>query len=256
MQENTFDMQNITGMPPHPAIDNINDFTTGETVESLRALIKRFNWVIKSPSGNDGNIFQMSNAVCPKFTNSTTEVTSTFAGWKDAYQPALVDVIGSLYAFRAGSFRWKCWDSDSSQVSCFMMPEHPSLISGTVRLNKSFNQIGNTAVWEIDATDVKGAAEFICPYYHPTYTQINAFYTEFVDTEPDTYFHFTQPQTYPTFVRSRVDNAVSIAKAAGDDFNLGFLLGVPYCVPSNVVTDLIPQPRPQPSLVESTGPPL
>lgn len=256
MQENTFDMQNITGMPPHPAIDNINDYTTGETVESLRALIKRFNWVLKTPTGNNGNFIKLSNAVCPKFTNSNTEETSPFYGWRNDYQPALVDVIGSLYAFRTGGFRWKCWDSDSSQISCFMLPEHAALSASTIRSLGSFDQIGNTAVWEIDSTNVKGAAEFICPFYHPTYTQINAFYTAFTDTEPDTYFHFTQPQTYPIFVRSRTDNAMSIAKAAGDDFNLGFLLGVPFCVPSNVVTDLIPQPRPQPSLAESAGPPL
>lgn len=255
MQENTFDIQNITGMSPHPPDDNINDFTMGETVHSLRALIKRFNWVWKTPTGNDGNIVQFSNAVCPKFTNSVANEQETFKGWKDSYQPALVDVIGSLYAFRTGSFRWKCWDENSTQISCFMLPEHPALISGTIRTYDTFNQMGSTAVWEIDATNVKGAAEFSCPYYHPTYAQINAFYTEYVDTEPDTYFHFTQPQTYPTFVRSDTYSAMCIAKAGGDDINFGFLLGVPYCVPANLVTAVIPQPRPQPSLVESSGMP-
>lgn len=223
MQNSTKDIKSITGLPPRSSNTFVCDYTTGEEVYSLRALIKRFNWVVQA---ND-NHFSLPNTPYAMPIDYTSGQVATFQ------QCALVDIVSALFAFRNGSFRYKCWDDDSNLFVARCMPEHArtNIINFTAF---SLQNLGATAVTEMDAQSVKGAGEFQFPFYSPTYVHINANYIDFVATEPDLYFHFSQPQTLGIVSRSDTSSPAFIAKAAGDDFNLGFLLGVPDCIPEPV----------------------
>jgi hypothetical protein len=117
------------------------------------------------------------------------------------------------------------------------IPEHAASQIADVSTIDSAKNCGATGLCEMDAINVKGGAEFQFPFYAPVYTFINSFYREFVTQEPDLYFHFTQPQTTGILSRDGNDN-LFIAKAAGDDYNLGFLLGVPDCMPEQLTLQI------------------
>lgn len=254
MQENTLDIKNITGMAPRPLNDDITCYTTGEEIYSLRMLMKRFNWVTSLPSGQSSIILTNSvlfmdvsdDATVPGTVNDLRTISNGVTLVNDC---ALVDVVGALYAFRAGGFRWKAWDNNSEQISAYLVPFVPQ--SAYTSPGSSLNLLNNTSVYEIDSRRVKGSAEFQTPFYHPCYTQINSGYVQ-LSGEPDLYFHFTQPQFVTVVERSNTSTPMSIAKAAGDDLSYGFLLGVPDCVPAQVATALLGRARPQPSLPNTT----
>lgn len=241
MQESTLDIQDIRGLRSQPPNDTINSYTTGDSCMSLRSLIKRFNWTHRLT----GNQIMIPNQPIPIFYDTTSG--RIIQGARTTYvQPTLFDIMSSLYAFRSGSIRFKAYDETSNQLSCYLHTDH--LYQRPVNIGGFTNTTitSNTHVWEIDNAAVKGSGEFTVPYYHNAYAQVNAFYHQFIDTEPDTYFHFTQPQFAPVIVRSSTSSPLHIAKAAGEDYTLGFLLGVPFCAPSSVTAIEYGQQRPEP----------
>lgn len=227
MQNTTRDIKSITGLPPTSTDDKIPDYTTGEEVYSLRALIKRFNWVLRTSSKQ---ISLPSVPYVQYYTFSTGQP-------QRPQQCALVDSITALYAFRTGGFRYKAWDAGSNLIAARAIPEHASSSIDLYETKASAKNCGATALCEMDAINVKGGAEFQFPFYSPVYTFINSFFREFTTSEPDLYFHFTQPQTTGILSRDG-DGELFIAKAAGDDFNLGFLLGVPDCLPEQLTLQI------------------
>nr|ABC25489.1 capsid polyprotein [Homalodisca coagulata virus 1] len=258
MQENTLDIKNITGMAPRPLYDNITSYTTGEEVYSLRMLMKRFNWIASVPSGQASialpNTVKTIDAAAP--VSNPNQIVDIRTGPPYANNTvsdcALVDVVGALFAFRAGGFRWKAWDSGSELISAYLVPFGPYNTYG-IPPSTFTNLISNTSVYELDSRQVKGSAEFATPFYHPCYTQVNSNFSYFTEGgEPDLYFHFTQPQTVTVVSRSNPGSEMNIAKSAGDDLNFGFLLGVPDCLPSQIVAGLLSRPSSQPNLPNST----
>jgi hypothetical protein len=223
MQNSTRDIKSITGLPARSSNDRVCDYTTGEECYSLRALIKRFNWIY---NGEDANHFSLPNtpyAMPIDFTSGQT--------FSPLQQCALVDIVAGLFAFRTGGMRYKAWDDRSTLFTARAIPEHPTTTIAAYSTITNIRNFGATGITENDVQMVKGSGEFQFPFYSNVYVHINAFYTEYVMEEPDLYFHFTQPQTFGLLCRSDTATPVYIAKAAGDDFNLGFLLGVPDCIP-------------------------
>lgn len=254
MQENTLDIKNITGMAPRPLQDDITCYTTGEEVYSLRMLMKRFNWVTSLANGQ--NSIVLPNTVLfmdvtddPDTAGTINDLRTMSGGTTFVNDCALVDVVGAMYAFRAGSFRWKAWDNNSEQISAFLVPYGTQNVYNLPDADLNF--ISNTSVFEIDSKRVKGSAEFATPFYHPCYTQINSGFSV-LQNEPDLYFHFTQPQFVTVVYRSNTSTPMTIAKAAGDDLSFGFLLGVPDCLPAQVATALLGRARPEPSFPNTT----
>lgn len=253
MQENTLDIKNITGMAPRPLSDDITVYTTGEEIYSLRMLMKRFNWITQVPSGQSqiflpNTVYFMDVTDDPSVAGQVNDIR-TNAALNLVNDCALVDVVGALFAFRAGGYRYKVWDNNSEQISAFLAP-YEAIATYNVP-NSSVLTLNNTSAYEIDAKRVKGSAEFQIPYYHPCYTQINSSYAS-LGGEPDLYFHFTQPQFVTVVDRSNTSAPFNVAKAAGDDLNFGFLLGVPDCLPPQIATNLLARARPQPSLPDTT----
>lgn len=254
MQENTLDIKNITGMAPRPLQDDITCYTTGEEVYSLRMLMKRFNWVTSVPAGVStvflpNTVLFMDNTDDPNVAGTVNDLRTITNGTTLVNDCALVDVVGAMFAFRAGGFRWKVWDNNSEQISAYLVPANT--LNAYVPVGSEYNLISNTSTFEIDSKRVKGSAEFGTPFYHPCYTQINSAYAR-LSGEPDLYFHFTQPQFATVVNRSNTATPMTIAKSAGDDLSFGFLLGVPDCLPSQVATALLGRARPEPSAPNTT----
>lgn len=227
MQNSTKDIKSITGLSPTSTDDKIPDYTTGEEVYSLRALIKRFNWILKTPS----KLISLPSVPYIQYYTFTTGQPN------QVQQCALVDSISALYAFRTGGFRYKAWDSSSNLITARAIPEHATSYVRDFTTIASAKNCGATGLCDMDAIVVKGGAEFQFPFYSPVYTFVNSFFREFVTQEPDLYFHFTQPQTTGLLSRDG-GGEVFIAKAAGDDYNLGFLLGVPDCLPEQLTLQI------------------
>lgn len=231
----------ITGLPPQTSNDRVCDYTTGEEVYSLRALIKRFSWVRK----NTGTNFYFP---CTPYNIQITYGTGSLE--RDQLC-SHVDIFSALYAFRTGGMRVKVWDSSSELITAHVLPEHSSIGIDETSTITNLRDMGPTTITEQDSKRVKGSAEFQFPYYGPVYVFVNAMYAEFVETEPDLYFHFTQPQTTGVISRSNASGSVYFAKAAGDDYNLGFLLGVPDCLPEQTALKIV-QTSPLPNAPDPT----
>ena len=249
MQEDTLDIKNITGMAPRPLQDDITCYTTGEEIYSLRMLMKRFNWVSKLPTGQasitlPNSVIFMNVTNDPDLEGTVNDIRTISGGITIFNDCALVDVVGAMYAFRAGGFRWKVLDNNSEEISAKLVPYN--ILNNYTLPGSTYNVISNTSTFELDSRRVKGSAEFQVPFYHPCYTQINSGYTE-IDGEPDLYFHFTQPQFVTSLNRSNTTTSMAIAKAAGDDLSFGFLLGVPNCLPAQIATALQARSRSEPS---------
>ena len=243
MQTATSDIKSVTGVQPNPSETRVDDFTTGETIHSCRALIKRFNWVYQQPTTSQYTTF----------TPRVTPVLGTgpIAGEITTVQPytaSLYDVIGSLFAFSVGGIRYKVMNTTSHFVGAFLYEDIENLgyTSGTSPPTIAAN-LGNTPAFELDYSMVKGSFEFVIPYYGSCYARVNTFANSLTQVSNDVYFCFTQP-IHNCTITTDAQGAAYIAKAGADDASFGFLLGVPDCIPSVVMNQTTGYVNPLPYL--------
>lgn len=236
MQLDTSDIHLITDTPPNYN-NNEPPFTVGEQCNSIRMLIKRFNWVFRGITSN----LVLPNEVVPLKTEIGTDETTGESIYEGpfSFECSLYDIFGSLYAFRTGGVRYKAIDISSEYMTAIMTSVNSTQQYTGVDTFTDFaalQGIGNTAPAVLDARFVKGSFEVTIPYYHLGYNKTNSFSTntQFSSSTPIGH-HYADSSNLVGLTRSNTSVNVFLAKSAADDSNFGFLLGVPDCIPQIVV---------------------
>lgn len=222
-QCNTEDIESLTGAPMSDKDDKVTNYTVGEQIFSLRALIKRFNFVYKS---DVNEIFNFTPRVQPlqPIDYVTDQLVSFYNG-----TPSLYDVVGSIFAFHTGGIRYKVHGILQDIVMAETYTGYPTFRYISGEDNDYTAQIGSNVALALDCSRVKGSFEFQVPYYSRAYNRVNTFATTAVDVNDLVAWELTQSETR---IRVSPNNATTLclSKAAAEDSTFGFILGVPDCI--------------------------
>lgn len=219
MQTDTRDVQNITGRDYYLS-PQVNDFTVGETIKSLRCLAKSFDWVFSTTSKS----VSFANHVRFLIMQKTSGILKPL---DPIHTPCGKDSIGALFAFRAGGLRIKAVDGASkfftTTTQCC-----DAISSQTIYFNETAT-VNQASLGQIDNQAVRGSGEFYFPFYSRTYNLVNNAVPDGYQTA-DYYAFFARPVHYATITRSDTSTRMYLAEAGSDDISFGFLLGVPDCI--------------------------
>lgn len=243
----------------HPLAGKLSDDNTkvffGETVTSIRSLMKRYASIFIGTYNSDGPTFENEGyrrelSYLPPYVETTKARRNNYVSY---FHPAFVVVRGSIrykanYIVKGNTYESSSTDSgkypDSSLTNWLMAERLPSretsiTIVGPVQNLGNYNSAQARLFFPTGLNgacftecDYQPTLEWEVPFYSNTRFYLGTYITNVgVDTDESIYLNPTMTQANNTMLHvtgwNAASNFLQLWHAAGDDFSLSFFLGTP-----------------------------